>query len=193
MQLCFATNNANKLKEVQGLLGKSIELLSLKDIGCVEDIPENERTIEGNSLAKARFVKENYNIDCFADDTGLEVEELDGAPGVYSARYAGEPADNRRNIDKLLNELESTANRSARFKTVVSLLLKNKEFQFEGIAEGEITRIRTGTDGFGYDPVFRPRGFEITFAEMTMKQKGEISHRGKAITKLVDFLANKRK
>ena len=193
MQLCFATNNANKLKEVQGLLGKSIELLSLKDIGCVEDIPENERTIEGNSLAKARFVKENYNIDCFADDTGLEVEELDGAPGVYSARYAGEPADNRRNIDKLLNELESTANRSARFKTVVSLLLKNKEFQFEGIAEGEITRIRTGTDGFGYDPVFRPQGFEITFAEMTMKQKGEISHRGKAITKLVDFLANKRK
>lgn len=193
MQLCFATNNANKLKEVQGLLGKSIELLSLKDIGCVEDIPENEKTIEGNSLAKARFVMENYNIDCFADDTGLEVEELDGAPGVYSARYAGEPADNRRNIDKLLNELESTANRSARFKTVVSLLLKNKEFQFEGIAEGEITRIRTGTDGFGYDPVFRPQGFEITFAEMTMKQKGEISHRGKAITKLVDFLANNRK
>lgn len=188
MQLVFATNNLNKLKEVQRLIPPSIKLLSLKDIGCFEDIPETQNTIKGNAIQKAEYVKTHYNFDCFADDTGLEVEALNGAPGVYSARYAGEQRDADDNMNKLLQELNNKQNRDAQFKTVVALHLNNSIHTFTGICKGEITEQRLGEKGFGYDPVFKPTGYETTFAEMDLNLKNKIGHRGKAIQKLVEFL-----
>ncbi|PNQ72404.1 non-canonical purine NTP pyrophosphatase [Hanstruepera neustonica] len=188
MQLVFATNNLNKLQEVQKLIPSHITLLSLKDIGCFEDIPETQPTIEGNAVQKAQYVKDHYGYDCFADDTGLEVEALNGEPGVFSARYAGEQRDANDNMDLLLTNLTDKPNRSAQFKTVIALHLHGQLHTFTGICKGDITSNKKGTDGFGYDPIFKPNGFNQTFAEMTLEQKNEIGHRGKAVLKLVDFL-----
>ncbi|MGB7785402.1 MAG: non-canonical purine NTP diphosphatase [Salinimicrobium sp.] len=190
-KLVFATNNLNKLKEMKALLPEDMELLSLSTIGCCEDIPETSETIEGNALQKARYVKEKYGYDCFADDTGLEVEALNGAPGVYSARYAGENKNSEENIDKLLLELNDKDNRKARFKTVIALILEGREHLFEGICEGEILKKRLGEKGFGYDPVFQPVGYSQTFAQMNLEEKSGISHRGRATRKLIEFLSKK--
>ena len=189
MKLVFATHNKNKLEEVRKLIPESIELLSLDDIGCHEDIAETAETIEGNALLKARYVLEHYNTPCFADDSGLEVSALDGAPGVYSARYAGPQRNANDNNNKLLAALESEKDRSARFKTVIALVRQREEILFEGICNGEIIRDPRGEKGFGYDPIFLPDGYDQTFAEMSMEQKGAISHRGLAISKLVKFLS----
>ncbi len=191
MKLVFATNNANKLKEVQALLPQNIQLLSLKEIGCFEDIPETQATIEANAKQKANYIKNNYGYDCFADDTGLEVDSLNGAPGLYSARYAGENRDANDNMDKLLNELEVHEDRSGQFKTVIALHLDDQLQTFTGICEGEITVSKHGTQGFGYDPIFKPLGFEHTFAEMSIEDKNRIGHRGKAIQLLVQYLNSK--
>ncbi|MDX1752982.1 MAG: non-canonical purine NTP diphosphatase [Salinimicrobium sediminis] len=188
MKLVFATNNKNKIKEVQSLMPEGIHLLSLEEIGCHEDIPETSPTIEGNAIQKAEYVKEKYGYDCFADDTGLEVAALNGAPGVYSARYAGEEKSSDANISKLLKELEGKEDRSARFKTVIALHLKGKFHTFEGICAGNIIFERKGLQGFGYDPVFQPEGKSETFAEMNLSEKSKISHRARAIRKLIDFL-----
>ncbi len=188
MQLVFATNNLNKLKEVQSLMPQHIKLLSLKDIGCFEDIPETQETIKGNAIQKAEYIAAHYGYDCFADDTGLEVKALNGAPGIYSARYAGEQRDANDNMDKLLNELENKPNRSAQFKTVIALHLDGQLQTFTGICKGEITLTKKGEKGFGYDPIFKPNGYNQTFAEMDLKLKNRIGHRGKAITQLVSFL-----
>lgn len=188
MQLVFATNNLNKLQEVQKLIPNHITLLSLKDIGCLEDIPETQATIEGNAVQKAQYVKEHYGYDSFADDTGLEVEALNGEPGVFSARYAGAQRDANDNMDLLLTNLTDKPNRSAQFKTVIALHLHGQLHTFTGICKGDITSKKKGTDGFGYDPIFKPNGFNQTFAEMTLEQKNQIGHRGKAVLKLVDFL-----
>ena len=188
MQLVFVTNNLNKLKEVQSLLPKSIELLSLTDIGCNENIPETQNTIEGNAIQKAEYVKTRYGYDCFADDTGLEVTALKGAPGVYSARYAGSQRNSEDNIRKLLHELANQENRKAQFKTVIALILNGKLEVFEGICKGEVIRTKRGEKGFGYDPIFKPNGYDKTFAEMDLATKNSISHRGKAIHQLVSFL-----
>ncbi|OUR93275.1 non-canonical purine NTP pyrophosphatase [Flavobacteriales bacterium 34_180_T64] len=188
MKLVFATNNLNKLKEVQALIPSSIQLLSLKDIGCFEDVPETQDTIEGNAIQKAEYIKTRYGYDCFADDTGLEVEAINGAPGVYSARYAGEQRDADDNMNLLLKSLEAHSNRSAQFKTVIALH-SNRELQtFTGICKGEITKTKHGDQGFGYDPIFKPNGFETTFAEMSLEDKNTIGHRGKAVRKLVALL-----
>jgi len=187
MKIVFATNNQNKLKEVQQLL-PHIEIVSLQDIGCFEDIPETSNTLEGNAKLKADFVTKKYKLDCFADDTGLEVETLNGAPGVFSARYAGEPSSSEKNMDKLLDSLKNSTNRNAQFRTIIALNLGDNQFTFEGICEGEILEKRTGKKGFGYDPIFKPKDFDTSFAEMTMEEKGAISHRGLAIKKLIDFL-----
>ena len=185
----FATNNAHKLEEVTAILGDKIELLSMKDIHCHADIPETADTLEGNALLKARYIFENYNMDCFADDTGLEVEALDGAPGVYSARYAGgEGHDAQANMLKLLHELEGKENRKAQFRTAISLILDGKEYLFEGVIKGEIIREKRGDSGFGYDPVFKPEGYERTFAELGNDVKNKISHRALAVQKLCEFL-----
>lgn len=184
----FATNNIHKLKEVAAIVGHQIELLSLKDIGCHDDIPETADTLEGNALLKARYVYERYHTNCFADDTGLEVEALGGAPGVYSARYAGEGHNSEENIKKLLHELEGKDNHHARFRTVFALIINGKEHLFEGIVRGEIITRKRGTSGFGYDPVFVPEGFTQTFAEMSEEQKNKISHRALAVGKLCKFL-----
>lgn len=187
--IVFATNNAHKLDEVRAILGNKIEVLSLKDIGCNEDIPETADTLEGNALLKARYVNEHYNVDCFADDTGLEVEALDGAPGVYSARYAGgEGHDSEANMQKLLTELEGQTNRKARFRTAIMLIINDKQHLFEGIVNGEIATSRKGTSGFGYDPVFIPEGYKESFAEMGNEEKNKISHRAVATEKLCRFL-----
>lgn len=191
LKLVFATNNANKIKEIKTLIPSQIELLSLKDIGCEEDIPETADTIEGNALQKVRYVKENYGYDCFADDTGLEVEALNGEPGVYSARYAGEAKDSEANMKKLLHELEGESNRRARFKTVIALILEDRQYTFPGICEGEIMLQKTGNQGFGYDPVFQPEGFQLTFAEMSLGEKSKVSHRARATRKLAEFLLEK--
>ncbi|WP_053992337.1 non-canonical purine NTP diphosphatase [Mangrovimonas sp. TPBH4] len=188
MKLVFATNNMNKLQEVQKLIPSNIQLLSLKDIDCLEDIPETQDTIEGNAIQKANYIKHNYGYDCFADDTGLEVEALDSAPGVYSARYAGPQRDANDNMDKLLEALENHSNRKAQFKTVIALSLNGKLHTFTGICKGEITQEKAGSAGFGYDPVFKPEGHDFTFAEISMEEKNSIGHRGKAVTQLVDFL-----
>lgn len=190
MKIVFATNNKNKIKEVQALLPKEIQLLSLEEIGCTEDIPETAPTIEGNAIQKAHYVKENYGYDCFADDTGLEVEALNGAPGVYSARYAGEEKSSEANMDKLLKELTGKEDRSARFKTVIALHLEGQLHTFTGICSGNIIFERKGLQGFGYDPVFQPEGKSITFAEMSLDEKSKISHRARATRKLIDFLAS---
>ncbi|WP_298497874.1 non-canonical purine NTP diphosphatase [uncultured Algibacter sp.] len=188
MQLVFATNNLNKVKEVQELIPLNIKVLSLKDIGCFEEIPETQDTIEGNAIQKVEFIKKHYDYDCFADDTGLEVEALNGAPGVYSARYAGELRDANNNMNKLLTELANHNNRNAQFKTVVALHINNTTQTFTGICQGEITKTKHGENGFGYDPIFKPNGFDETFAEMDLKIKNSIGHRGKAIAKLVNLL-----
>lgn len=187
----FATNNTHKLEEVSAILGKKIELLSMKDIDCNVDIPETADTLERNALIKARYIFENYHLDCFADDTGLEVEALNGAPGVYSARYAGDAHDSEANMKKLLKEMENVENRRARFRTVFALIINGKEHLFEGIVKGEIIKNRKGTSGFGYDPVFVPEGYSQTFAEMGNELKNKISHRAMATQKLCHFLLMK--
>jgi XTP/dITP diphosphohydrolase len=188
MELVFATNNNHKLRELQQILGDHFQLLSLSEIGCVEDIPEESPTIEENSMDKAVYVYEKYGKNCFADDTGLEIDALDGRPGVYSARYAGDDKDMDKNIEKVLMELKSQKNRKARFKTVISLILDGKKYQFEGLVYGKIIDDKRGTNGFGYDPVFIPDDYDITFAQMTPDIKNTISHRGIAVQKLVEFL-----
>jgi len=190
MKLVFATNNLNKLKEVQEILSDSIEVLSLKDIGCFEDVEETEATLEGNARLKADHITKNYGYHCFADDTGLEVDALDGKPGVYSARYGGEHGNSEKNMQKLLKELQGKATRKAQFRTAVALNLDHKQYLFEGICEGEILEKKTGTGGFGYDPIFKPTEASTSFAEMNSEEKNTISHRGIAIQKLVDFLLN---
>ena len=187
MKLVFATNNANKLKEVQSLIPQHIKLLSLKDIGCFEDIPETQDTIEGNAIQKVEYVKTNYGYDCFADDTGLEVAALNNEPGVYSARYAGEQRDANDNMDLLLTNLKDKSNRKAQFKTVIALHLNGKLETFTGVCKGEITQEKKGNKGFGYDPIFKPTGHTKTFAEIDLKLKNEIGHRGKAVKQLVKY------
>ena len=188
MKLVFATNNLHKLKEVQEMLSDSIEVLSLKDIGCFEDVEETESTLEGNAKLKADYITEKYGFDCFADDTGLEVEAIDGKPGVYSARYAGAHGNAEKNMEKLLNELQNKSNRKAKFRTIIALNLRNKQYLFEGICEGEILNEKTGVKGFGYDPIFKPSNASYSFAEMNSEEKNIISHRGIAIQELVQFL-----
>jgi len=189
IQLVFATHNLNKLKEVQKLMPSTIQLLSLKDIGCEEDIPETQLTIEGNALQKANYIKERYGYHCFADDTGLEVNALNGEPGVFSARYAGPECDANNNMNKLLYELEYKEDRSAHFKTVIVLSLNGQLDAFSGICEGVIRKSKKGQHGFGYDPIFQPKGHDQTFAEMDVDLKNQISHRGKAISLLVNYLS----
>lgn len=188
-KLVFATNNAHKLEEVAAILGDQVELLSLNDIGCQTDIPETAETLEGNALLKSSYIYKNYHLDCFADDTGLEVEALNGAPGVYSARYAGgEGHDAQANMLKLLHELDGKENRKAQFRTAISLILDGKEYFFEGVIKGEIIKEKRGDSGFGYDPVFMPEGYDRTFAELGNDIKNQISHRALAVQKLCEFL-----
>lgn len=187
IQIVFATNNLNKLNEVQAMLPTNIRILSLSDISCTEDIPETQNTIEGNAIQKAQYIKDHYGYDCFADDTGLEVEALNNAPGVYSARYAGAQRNADDNMNLLLKNLEKTTNRKAQFKTVIALLLNNQLHTFTGICKGDITQQKRGDKGFGYDPIFKPSGYDQTFAEMSLDEKNQIGHRGKAIRQLVDF------
>lgn len=213
MKIVFATNNQHKLSEIRSILGENIEILSLKDIGCNVDIPETGTTLEENALQKAKYVYDNYHMDCFADDTGLEVDALGGAPGIYSARYASMISDNgtnnipashdsEANITRLLKELGNNNNRKARFRTVIALIQKKNVcpcgctsikdiHQFEGIVEGRIISERRGGEGFGYDPIFQPDGYDQTFAELGMDIKNNISHRARAVTKLAEFLNNK--
>ena len=189
MKLVFATNNLNKLKEVQEMLPNSIELLSLKDINCFDEIDETEITLEGNAQLKADHITKKFGYNCFADDTGLEVESLDGKPGVYSARFAGEPSNSENNMQKLLLELENKENRKAQFRTAICLNLNRKQFLFNGICKGEILTKKHGEKGFGYDPIFQPQEYNQSFAEMSSEEKNKISHRGLAIQKLVNFLS----
>ncbi|KEO73379.1 non-canonical purine NTP diphosphatase [Anditalea andensis] len=188
MKICFATNNEKKIAEVKATLGVDFTLVSLADIGCTEELPETGDTLEHNAFEKARYVYDNYGVSCFADDTGLEVEALDLAPGVYSGRFAGEPRSDERNVSLLLEKMEGKVNRKARFRTVIALILEGEEHRFEGIAAGTITKTKSGQSGFGYDPIFRPDGQEETFAEMKMEDKNRISHRGKAVQQLIRFL-----
>jgi XTP/dITP diphosphohydrolase len=188
MKLVFASNNKNKIQEIQALVPSTIQIVSLEEIGCTEDIPETADTIEGNAILKANYVSEKYGYDCFADDTGLEVEALNGAPGVYSARYAGEQKDANDNMDKLLSELKDKLNRKANFKTVIALNLKGKQNLFTGIIDGKIIEEKIGTNGFGYDPIFVADRYEKTFAELTMEEKSTISHRGIAVKQLIEEL-----
>jgi len=192
MKLVFATNNPHKLQEINQLLADSIELLSLSDINCVEEIPENQETIEGNAAEKSFYIWNKYGINCFADDTGLEIEALNGEPGVYSARYAGEEKSPEKNIDLVLQKLSEIKNRKARFKTVISLVMDGKETQFEGIVNGRILEEKRGKTGFGYDPIFQPEESHLSFAEMSMDEKNKISHRGRAVQKLVDYLTHQK-
>ena len=188
MKLVFATNNRYKLEEIKVLLGEGFELLALSEIGCMEDIPEEQPTLEGNARQKAFYIYENYGYDCFADDTGLEIDALNGEPGVLSARYAGLEKDSQANMDKVLIRLEWISDREARFRTVISLVIDGKEQQFEGIVEGQIIHEKRGEAGFGYDPVFVPSGYKKTFAEMELAEKNRISHRGRAVHKLTEYL-----
>tara|TARA_B100000287_G_scaffold250567_1_gene235476 strand:+ start:195 stop:791 length:597 start_codon:yes stop_codon:yes gene_type:complete len=190
MKIVFATNNPNKLKEIQTLIPKEIEIISLKEIGCTEDIPETGDTLEANAFQKVHYVKENYNYDCFADDTGLEIDALNGAPGVYSARYAGPEKSAEANIEKILNELQGKENRKAKFRTAIALTLNNEEHLFEGEINGHISKVKQGNEGFGYDPIFMPENEKRSFAQMSMEEKGTISHRGRAVKKLVTYLNN---
>jgi XTP/dITP diphosphohydrolase len=190
MELVFATNNKHKLEELQALLGEHFKLLSLKEIGCNEEIPEEQPTLEGNARQKSYYVFDKYGFNCFADDTGLEIESLNGEPGVFSARYAGREKNAEANMQKVLHKLSKIKNRNARFRTVISLVINGNEKQFEGIVDGEIIGKKKGTAGFGYDPIFRPNGFNATFAEMDLAEKNKISHRGRAVQKLVEYLKN---
>jgi XTP/dITP diphosphohydrolase len=188
MKLVFASNNKNKIQEIQALVPSTIQIVSLEEIGCFEDIPETADTIEGNAILKANYVSEKFGYDCFADDTGLEVEALNGAPGVYSARYAGEQKDANDNMDKLLSELKDKSNRKANFKTVIALNLNGKQNLFTGIINGKIIEEKIGTNGFGYDPIFVADGYNKTFAELSMEEKSTISHRGIAVKQLIEEL-----
>ncbi|MFV5695754.1 non-canonical purine NTP diphosphatase [Flavobacterium sp. LB3P122] len=188
MQLVFASNNKNKILEIQSILPETIKILSLESIGCHEEIPETADTIEGNAILKANYVTRNYGYDCFADDTGLEVDSLNGEPGVFSARYAGEQRDADDNMNKLLNALLGKNDRKAQFKTVIALNLNGEQHLFTGIARGEITLEKTGNQGFGYDPIFKPEEYQETFAQLSLDIKNKISHRGKATLQLIDFL-----
>jgi XTP/dITP diphosphohydrolase len=188
MNLCFATNNKHKLEEIQALVGSQFRIVSLEDIGCKEELAEDQDTLEGNSLQKAEYVFKKYGVPCFADDSGLEVEALGGAPGVYSARYAGPQRSHDDNMTLLIRNLEGKANRNAQFRAVITLLSKQGQQQFEGILKGTIQLARKGSGGFGYDPIFIPLGFSKTLAEMSMEEKNKISHRAMAVQKLVEFL-----
>ena len=192
MQLVFASNNKNKILEIQSMLPESIKILSLEDIGCIEDIPETAYTIDGNAILKANYVTQKYGFDCFADDTGLEVDSLDGEPGVFSARYAGEQRNADDNMNKLLDALSNKTNRKAQFKTVIALNLNGEQELFTGIVKGEITLEKTGNQGFGYDPIFQPEGFSETFAQLPLEMKNKIGHRGKATQLLIAFLKKKK-
>lgn len=187
-KIVFATNNSHKLEELRNILSGRYQVLGLTDIGFYEDIPETGDTLAENAALKSKHIFDRFEIDCFSDDTGLEVDVLNGKPGVYSARYAGENSTYEQNVDKLLNALKGLENRTARFKTVISLIQNGNEYQFEGSVEGVITKDKHGAEGFGYDPVFLPLGYNQTFAEMPTELKNKISHRGKAVVKLVDFL-----
>lgn len=191
MKLVFATNNKHKLQEVRDIIGSGVEVLSLNDIDCHDDIPETADTLQGNALIKARYIYEKYGIDCFADDTGLEVEALGGEPGVYSARYAGEECDSEANMHKLLHNLTGKKNRNAQFRTVIALIIDGKEMLFNGIVKGTITEEKCGTSGFGYDPVFIPEGFSESFAQMDSATKNSISHRYRATKELSNYLKEK--
>lgn len=188
MKLVFASNNKHKIQEIKQLLPSTIEVIDLEDIGCLEDIPETANTIEGNAKLKADYVTKHYGLPCFADDSGLEVEILNGEPGVYSARYAGEPKNDQNNIRKLLDQLADKTNRQAQFKTAIALNINNQQHLFIGIAKGEIATTPQGSNGFGYDPVFIPENSSETFAELNLDEKNKISHRAKAVAQLVDFL-----
>ena len=188
MKLIFATNNKHKLEEVKKIIDGDFELLNLKDINCFEEIPETQNTIEGNASQKSRYIYDKYNINCFADDTGLEIDALNGEPGVYSARYAGEACSFDDNIDKVLKELKGISNRNAQFKTVISLIINGEEHQFTGIIGGVILKDRRGESGFGYDPIFLPKTYNRSFAELSADEKNSISHRGIASRKLAAFL-----
>lgn len=187
-KLVFATNNAHKLEEIASILGEKIELLSLKDINCKADIPETADTLEGNAIQKAEYIHQHYGLDCFADDTGLEVEALNGAPGIYSARYAGEGHDSEANMKKLLENMQDKENRKAQFRTAICLIMDGETHLFEGTVKGEIIEEKRGGAGFGYDPIFVPEGYELTFAELGNDIKNTISHRAKAVEKLCAFL-----
>jgi XTP/dITP diphosphohydrolase len=188
MKLVFATHNSNKAKEIQSLLPADFQILTLTAINCIEKIPETADTLEGNSLLKAQFVNDNFNLNCFADDTGLEIEALNGRPGVFSARYAGEEKSAEKNMDLVLSELKNEENRKARFRTVISLILNDKTHLFEGVVNGTINTEKKGVDGFGYDPIFIPEGQTRTFAEMTLEEKNQQSHRARAFEKMIAFL-----
>jgi XTP/dITP diphosphohydrolase len=192
MQLVFASNNKNKILEIQSMLPDNIQILSLEDIGCHEEIPETAATIEGNAILKANYVTQNYGYDCFADDTGLEVQVLNGDPGVYSARYAGEQRSAEDNMNKLLETLADKNDRTAQFKTVIALNIGDQQQLFTGIALGKITLDQKGDQGFGYDPIFQPEGFQETFAQLPLDTKNKISHRGKATQQLIDFLKSNK-
>lgn len=192
MDLIFASNNPNKVREISSIIGPEFRLLSLTDMGITEDIPEEEPTLEGNAMAKARYVHRITGKSVFADDTGLETEALNGLPGVHSARFAGESKDSGANIEKLQGLLEGKENRNARFRTVIALILNNEEYLFEGVVKGKIITEKRGSEGFGYDPVFVPEGHQLTFAEMNLEEKNTMSHRARAFQKLHDFLTGKQ-
>ena len=193
MKIVFATNNQHKLSEIRHAVSKNINIVSLKDVNIIEEIPETQDTIEGNAIQKAQFVYDNYGLNCFADDTGLEVTVLNNRPGVYSARYAGPECSSKKNIIKLLGELKNHEDRSAKFRTIIAYVEGSNIFTFEGIAEGQITLEPKGIEGFGYDPVFIPKGYKQTFAEMKLEQKNTISHRAKALRNFIDFLTSRYK
>ena len=188
MKLVFATNNSNKIKEVSNLISNQIAIISLKDIGCKEDIVESENTIIDNAILKANYIKNNYGYDCFADDTGLEVDFLNGRPGVHSKRFAGENSTDELNMKKLLECMEESKNRNARFRTVIALNINNQVITFTGVCEGEILKQRRGNNGFGYDPIFLPKGYNNSFGEMSIIEKNKIAHRSKAVKKLINYL-----
>jgi XTP/dITP diphosphohydrolase len=192
MTICFATNNPKKIEEVKAALAGKVTILSLQDIGCTDELPETGDTLDDNAFEKAGYVHEHFGVDCFADDTGLEVDALGGAPGVYSGRFAGEPRSDARNLNLLLEKMQGQTNRTARFRTVIALILGGKEYQFDGVAEGEITPSPSGEGGFGYDPIFQPLGFDRTFASLSLAEKNEISHRGKAVQALIQFLREEK-
>ncbi|MBS2096941.1 non-canonical purine NTP diphosphatase [Carboxylicivirga linearis] len=192
MELVFATNNNNKLKEIQAAVGEKIQLKNLSDINCFDDIPETRETLEGNALQKAEYIYDKYSINCFADDTGLEIDALNGEPGVYSARYAGPQREAEDNMAKVLELMKSETNRKAKFRTVMALIIDDQKYLFEGVVEGQILTEKTGKDGFGYDPIFQPDGYSLSFAEMSLADKNKISHRAKAVYKLVEFLKKKQ-
>lgn len=193
MKLCFATNNAHKITEVQHLLGGKFDIISLQDIDCTEELPETQPTLEGNAQQKADFVYQHYQVDCFADDTGLEIEALNGEPGVDSAHYAGPKRNSQANMQKVLDKLQNNHNRRAQFRTVIALILGGESYTFEGTISGSITSKPSGQQGFGYDPIFIPEGYQQSFAEMSLEEKNRISHRGRAVQKLVNFLHNYQK